>query len=164
MHQGMKHSSGASSPVNGCLSLKHQPNKQTKKKSIVREFFSSVMCFIPSNLVLVLCFIKRSSAVGCPTRERSSVLLIDLWRPSNKAELDVMWCIRKAVWNQSNQSGWMISAYRRPNWRQQSQTESDSAAAVMKSINNCNRKSSYRMKPFFFLIIQDPCFSHFDRC
>lgn len=118
----MKHSSGASSPVNGCLSLKQQPNQVMKKKSIARDFFSSVMCFILSNLVFVLRFIKRRPAVGCPTRGRCSVLLIDLWWASNKAELDFMWCIRKAVWNQSNQSAWMISAYRRPNGRQQSQT------------------------------------------
>lgn len=149
MQQGMKHSSWAISPVNGihylafpiCHSLKRKPKQVGKKKNNCRRI-SSVMCFILSNLLLVVLFIKRSSAVASTTCGRSSMLLIDLWWASNKAELDFTWCIKKAVWNQSNQSGWMISAYGRPNRKQQSQTKSDCVAVVVKNIKTCNRKSS----------------------
>lgn len=55
---------------------------------------------------------------------------MDVRWASNKEELDFMRSIKKAVWNQSNQSGWRISAYGRPNWTPQNQTLLGFAAAA----------------------------------
>lgn len=156
----MKHSSGAGSPVKGCLSLKHQPTQVMKKKA----FFPPPSCVLSSPIWWLFCALLKEALLLVAQHVEGAACS---WKICDGHQIKQNWILCDASERQYetkaiNLAEWflLIGGRIEGSRVKPSQTLLQLWWRALKTVI-ARAATGWN---YFFLIIQDRSCSHFDRC